>query len=82
MLDIHASDPYEKMAQVYLGTKRPEEAYKAEMKAIRREPDQPSLYIFLSAILDKLDRKAESDEAIKRAEELRDSVKDAFKRGS
>ena len=82
LLDIHASDPYEKMAQVYLGTKRPEEAYKAEMKAIRREPDQPSLYIFLSAILDKLDRKAESDEAIKRAEELRDSVKDAFKRGS
>jgi len=74
LLDIHASDPYTKMAQVYLVTKRIEDAYEIEMKAIRRDPNQPSQYIFLSTILDQLDRKAESEEAMKHAEELRDSV--------
>jgi len=79
LLDIRASDPYTKIARVYYGLKRPEEAYAAQIKAIRRDPGQPSQYIFLSAILDELGRKEESNDAMKRAQDLRNTVTGTFR---
>jgi tetratricopeptide (TPR) repeat protein len=84
VLDIHAcgrQGPYNTLAQVYLNLKQPEEAYHAQMKAIQRDPNQPLQYIMLAHILDLLNRKQESGEAIKHAEELRNSVSTPGNRG-
>jgi len=78
LLDIHAGEPYTKIAQVYFATKRFNEACEAVKKAISRQADQPSQYIFLSAILDQLNRKEESADAMKHAEELRQTVTGTF----
>ena len=75
LLDIHAGDPYFKIAQVNLSLlKNPDEAYKAQMKGLARNPDLPMQYLNLSKILDLLNRKQEADEAVKHAEELRQSA--------
>ena len=74
LLDIHAGDPWFKIAQIYLALNKPEEARQAQLKGLARNPDLPLQYIVLSNILDQLGRKQESDEALKHAEELQRSV--------
>lgn len=71
LLDIHASEPYNKIARVYFGIGRFQEACDAQQKAIRRDPNQPTQYIYLSAIFDAMNRKDESAAAMRHAEELR-----------
>ncbi len=71
LLDIHGSEPFKLIAQVELRRRNPAEAYDAEMRAIGRDPDQPTQFTMLSAILEQLGRKPEADAALRRAEDLR-----------
>jgi len=79
LLDIHGSEPFNLIAEIDLRQKRPAEAYEAEMTAIRRDPDQPLQFAMLSAILDELGRKADADEALRRAEDLRKTALETLK---
>jgi tetratricopeptide (TPR) repeat protein len=74
-LDIYSTEPLNFTARACLELKRPEKAYDAELKAIRRNPDQPSQYLMLSTILDELHRPDEAKAALERAQELADSAK-------
>lgn len=73
-LDIHAGEPFSIMAHLYYDRKKPEEARVTQMKAIRRDPNQPSQYLFLADILEQLNRKPEADAAVRKAESLRDEA--------
>ena len=71
LLDIHGAEPYKLIARVDLSQGKPEDAYDAELIAIHRAPDQPTQFAMLSAILEKLGRKADADAALARADGLR-----------
>ncbi len=70
-LDIHAVDAFDVLVQLELARNCPAEAYNAEQMIIRREPNQPSRYVMLAAILDRMDRKTQAAEALQQAERLR-----------
>jgi predicted Zn-dependent protease len=74
-LDIHASKPFHMIAALEMGRRRPQVACDWENKAIKRDPDNPLEYLFLSTILDQLGRKQESEEAMRHAKELHDSAR-------
>ncbi len=75
MLDIRGSEPFSLIARMELDNGRREAAYEAQLKAVHRAPDQPSQYVFLAVILDEMNRKDESQEALRKAEALRTSAK-------
>lgn len=70
-LDIHNAQPFIRMARFAVGKNQFQQALEAQMKAIEREPDQSGNFLLLAAILDRMNRPAESEAAILRAEELR-----------
>ncbi|SRR5581483_9323969 len=74
-LDIHGVEPLNMIARVNLALKRPEAAYDAQKKAVRRSPDQPLQYVLLSTILDELHKPEEAKAALQHAEELSKSAK-------
>lgn len=69
-LDIHAFEPFNLIAQIEMKRNQAEIAFQWEMKAIKRAPDQPLQYVFLSVILNKLHRDDASAKALRQAEEL------------
>lgn len=75
LLDIHAGDPWFKIAQVDLTLNKPQEALVAQLKGLARNPDLPLQYIVLSGILDQLGRTDEARVAFARAGELQRSVR-------
>ena len=76
-LDIHKTEPFNAIVRANLRINRPQDAYVAQLKAIKRNPDQPSQYILLSSILDDLHRPEEAKEALRHAEELAKSARAA-----
>lgn len=78
-LDIHAVAPFTEIARIRFGGKKFEAAREAQLRAIRRDPDQPSQYLFLSSICDQLGRPAEAAAALHAAEALRNTVRGDFK---
>ena len=74
-LDIHATEPYQMIARVSLMNNQPARALEAQQKSIGRGSGQPSQYLFLASILEQMNRKGEAEIAVKKAENLRDSVK-------
>lgn len=73
-LDIHAAEPFQKMAWVNLSRHQPADALLAQQKAIDRNSDQPGQYLVLANILEQMDRRNEASLAVKKAQALRDSV--------
>jgi tetratricopeptide (TPR) repeat protein len=78
-LDIRNAEPFNLIAKIRNEQKRYDEACTAIKQAIRRDPDQPSQYLFLSNILDELGRKQEAQAALQKAESLRDRANDNSK---
>lgn len=81
LLDIHAGEPFSVMARMLYAQKKTDEARVAQMEAIRRDPNQPSQYLFLANILEQLNRKPEADAALRKAESLRDDAMQDRKKG-
>ncbi len=69
-LDIYAAGPLTDIARVELERDRPEAALIQQLAALRREPDQPSHYLLLGSIYEKLGRRSEASEAISKAAAL------------
>jgi len=59
------------LALIRLGQNRLEEAVRIQRHAIARQPDQPSQYVLLSNILEKLGRNDEARAALAEVSRLR-----------
>lgn len=73
-LDIRQSEPYQLIARLHFQENRFEEAQRAQLKALGRDSNQPSQFLFLASIYERLQRPDLSAKAIERAEELRRGV--------
>ncbi len=69
-LDIYAAGPLTDIVRIELERGRPEAALAQQWEAMRREPEQPSHYLMLGSIFEKLGRRAEADAAVQRAQTL------------
>lgn len=69
-LDIHAAGPLTDIARIELERDRPEAALARQLAALRREPEQPSHYLLLGSIYEKLGRRTEAGEAVNKAAAL------------
>ncbi len=69
-LDIYDAAPLTDIARIELERGRPEAALAQQREAMRREPDQPSHYLMLGSILEKLGRPAEAAAALQKAAAL------------
>jgi tetratricopeptide (TPR) repeat protein len=74
-LDIYDPKPFANIARIELTRNRPEAACAAQQIAVARDPDQPSRYLILADLLEKLGRRDAANAALQRACELRASVR-------
>ncbi len=70
MLDVHDVEALRLIAIMKLRENRLEEAFQAQRRAVARQPDQPSQYILLSDILEKLGRGGEARAARAKVSQL------------
>jgi tetratricopeptide (TPR) repeat protein len=74
-LDIYNPKPFANIALIELTRNRPAAACEAQQIAVARDPDQPSRYLILAELLERLGRKEAAEAALRRADELRASVR-------
>jgi tetratricopeptide (TPR) repeat protein len=70
-LDVHDAEALHLFALIKLRQNHLEEAFRAQRRAISRQPDQPSQYILLSNILEKMGRRDEARAALAQVSRLR-----------
>lgn len=70
-LDVHDADALHLIALIKVRQNHLEEAFCAQRRAISRQPDQPSQYILLSNILEKMGRTDEARAALAQVSRLR-----------
>ena len=70
-LDVHDAEALHLIALIKLRQNHLEEAFLAQRRAISRQPDQPSQYILLSNILEKMGRTDEARAALAQVSRLR-----------
>ena len=70
-LDVHDADALNLIATMRLRQNRFEDACRIQRQAISRQPDQPSQYMLLSNILDKMGRGDEARAALAQVSRLR-----------
>ena len=69
-LDLHDVEALDLIAQIRLRERRFDEAYRAQRRAIARQPDAPRQYALLSDILEKMGRSAEAKNALAQVKRL------------
>jgi Flp pilus assembly protein TadD len=70
MLDVHDVEALHLIATMKMHENRLDEAFQAQRRAVARQPDQPSQYILLSDILEKLGRSSEARAARAKVSQL------------
>lgn len=70
-LDVHDAEALRRLALIRIGQSRLEEAVQIQRRAIARQPDQPSQYVLLSNILEKMGRNEEARAALAQVAHLR-----------
>jgi tetratricopeptide (TPR) repeat protein len=70
-LDLHDAEALHLIALIKLRQNHLDEAFRAQSRAISRQPDQPSQYILLSNILEKMGRTDEARAALAQVSRLR-----------
>jgi Flp pilus assembly protein TadD len=70
-LDVHDAEALHLIALIKVRQNHLEEAFCAQRRAISRQPDQPSQYILLSNILEKMGRPDEARAALAQVSRLR-----------
>lgn len=70
-LDVHDAEALRLLALIRIGQSRLEEAVQIQRRAVARQPDQPSQYVLLSNILEKMGRNEEARAALAQVAHLR-----------
>jgi len=70
-LDVHDTEALQLMVWMRLRQNRLDEAFQLQRRAVARQPDQPSQYVLLSNILDKMGRQSEARAVLAQASGLR-----------
>ncbi|MDP9253469.1 MAG: hypothetical protein M3O66_00775, partial [Verrucomicrobiota bacterium] len=70
-LDVHDVDALNLIAMMRVRQNRLEDAFRAQRRAVARQPDEPRQYVMLSNILEKMGRAAEARAAIAQVTRLR-----------
>ncbi len=71
-LDVHDAEALHLMAMISLRQNNLPEAFRAQRRAVKRQPDQPSQYLLLSNILEKMGHGDEARAALAEASRLRE----------
>ena len=71
-LDVHDAEALRMLALIRLGQDRLQEAFDLQRRAIARQPDQPSQYVLLSTILEKMGRNDEAQAALAQVSRMRE----------
>lgn len=71
-LDVHDAEALHLMAMISLRQNNLPKAFRAQRRAVKRQPDQPSQYLLLSNILEKMGRGNEARAALAQASRLRE----------
>jgi tetratricopeptide (TPR) repeat protein len=70
-LDVHDAEALRLVALIRISESRLDEAAQIQRRAIARQPDQPSQYVLLSNILEKMGRNEEAHAALAQVSRLR-----------
>jgi Flp pilus assembly protein TadD len=70
-LDVHETAALNLIAMMRFNENKLEDAWRAQRRAVARQPDEPRQYILLSNILDKMGRSEEARAALARVSHLR-----------
>ncbi|HEY1770728.1 MAG TPA: tetratricopeptide repeat protein [Chthoniobacterales bacterium] len=76
-LDVHDVEALHRLVELRMQENRLADACSEQRRAVARQPDRPSEYLFLSRILTKMGRTAEASRAIAMIAQLEDSARDA-----
>lgn len=77
-LDIRSTEPLNLLAAISVRQNRLDDAFRAQRRAVARQPQQPREYVLLSNILDKMGRGDEAQAALAHVSKLR-SLADSAK---
>src|SRR4029077_3074038 len=69
-LDVHDAEALRLIAQMRLRQNRLDEAFRAQRRAVARQPDEPRQYLLLSTILERLGRDDEARAALAQVNRL------------
>ena len=69
-LDVHDAEALRLIAQMRLRQNRLDEAFRAQRRAVARQPDEPRQYLLLSTILERLGRDDEARAALSQVNRL------------
>ena len=75
-LDVHGTEAFRLMVEMRLRENKLDEAFRIQQRAVARQPDEPSQYVRLSDILEKMGRNDEARAALAQASQLRSLVQD------
>ena len=73
-LDVHSTEPFRVMVDVRMRQNRFDDAVRIQRRAIARQPDQPSQYVLLSEIFEKMGREIDARTELAKAVHLRSLV--------
>jgi protein O-mannosyl-transferase len=76
-LDVHDAEALNLLAAIKLRQNNLEEALRAQRRAVKRQPDQPSQYLLLSDILDRMGLRDQARAALTQASRLRALVENS-----
>src|SRR5438270_165577 len=73
-LDVHDTEALRLMVEIRLRANKLDDAFQIQRRAVARQPDQPSQYVLLSDILEKMGRNIEARAELAKASYLRSLV--------
>jgi len=73
-LGVHDTEAFRLMVEMRLRENKLDDAFRIQRRAIARQPDQPSQYVLLSDILEKMGRNVEARAELAKASQLRSLV--------
>ena len=73
-LDVHDTEALRLMVEMRLRENNLDAAFEIQRRAVARQPDQPSQYVLLSDILEKMGRSIEAHAELAKASELRSLI--------
>jgi tetratricopeptide (TPR) repeat protein len=75
-LDIHGTEALRLMAEMRVRANKLDDAFRIQRRVVARQPDQPSQYVLLSDILEKMGRDVEARAELAKASYLKSLVQD------
>lgn len=72
LLDVHDVQALNLLAHIYAGERRFDDARRAQLRAIARQPDKPSQYFLLATLLEEMGRTREAQVTLAKVSHMRD----------